>query len=51
MAVPHKKPVKRKEAQSVETVPDAWERFTKTVTKSVPPKRPKPKPRPKKAGS
>ena len=38
-----KKPVKRKEAEAVETEPDAWERFEKTIGKIVPPKRHKPK--------
>jgi hypothetical protein len=43
MATPRKKPVKRKEAQAVETEPDAWDRFTGAVNKIVPPKKPKPK--------
>ncbi len=33
-----KKPVRRKEAKAVETEPDAWERFEKTIGKIVPPK-------------
>ncbi len=38
-----KRPVKRKEAEAVETEPDAWERFEKTIGKIVPPKRREPK--------
>lgn len=37
------KRVKHKEAEAVETEPDAWERFTKAMRKVAPPKRPKPK--------
>lgn len=37
-----KRRVKRKEAEAVETEPDAWERFTKATRKVAPPKRPKP---------
>ncbi len=45
MATPRKKPVKRKEAQSVETEPDAWDRFQRTMDKIAPPKRAKQKPK------
>jgi hypothetical protein len=38
-----KKPRKMKEAQAVETEPDAWERFEKAVHKVAPPKRPVPR--------
>lgn len=38
-----KKRVKRKEAQAVETAPDAWERFRQATHKVAPPRRPKPK--------
>ncbi len=34
---------KLKEAEAVETEPDAWDRFEKTIDKIVPPKRPEPK--------
>ena len=36
-----KKPKRRKmkEAEAIETEPDAWERFEKTIGKIVPPKR------------
>ncbi|MEE9217119.1 MAG: hypothetical protein V3U32_06750 [Anaerolineales bacterium] len=40
---PAKKKTKRKKLEAVETVPDAWERFEKTIGKILPPKRPKPK--------
>jgi len=40
---PPKKPVKRKEAEAVETVPDAMDRFQRTMDKIVPPKRAEPK--------
>lgn len=43
MAKPTSKRVKRKEAEAVETEPDAWDRFTQAVDKIVPPKKPKPK--------
>ncbi len=39
MAEPPKKP----KPEEIETEPDAWERFEKTIAKIVPPKRPKPK--------
>jgi hypothetical protein len=39
-----KKPKKPK-PEEIETEPDAWERFEKTIGKIVPPKRPKPKDR------
>jgi hypothetical protein len=42
MAKPQKN-VKRKEAESVEVEPDAWERFQRTMDKVVPPKRRKSK--------
>lgn len=42
MAKPARK-IKRKELEAVETEPDAWERFTKTVGKIIPAKRPKAK--------
>jgi hypothetical protein len=35
-----KKPRKLKEAQAVETEPDAWERFENAIHKVAPPKRP-----------
>ena len=40
MAKPPKK--KKPKPEEIETEPDAWERFTKTIGKIVPPKR-KPK--------
>jgi len=36
-----KKPRKMKEAQAVETEPDAWERFEKAIHKIAPPKKAK----------
>ena len=42
------KPPKKPKPEEIETKPDAWERFTKTVGKIVPPKR---KPKPKKPES
>jgi len=39
---PKPKTVKRKEAEAVETVPDAWERFESAVKAVAPEKRPKP---------
>jgi len=39
-----KKRRKMKEAQAVETHPDAWERFESAVRQIVPPKRGKPEP-------
>ncbi len=38
-----KKPPKKPKLEEIETEPDAWERFEKTIGKIVPPKRPKPK--------
>jgi hypothetical protein len=42
MAKPKAKQVKRKEAESVEVEPDAWERFESAIKKVVPPKRGEP---------
>ncbi len=42
MTKPPKKP-KREKPEQIETEPDAWERFEKTIGKIVPPKRHKPK--------
>ena len=43
---------KKPKPEEIETEPDAWERFEKTIGKIVPPRRPKPKqtdrPKPKK---
>ena len=47
MAKPKAKQVKRKEAESVEVEPDAWERFESAVKKIVPPKRAETKKEPK----
>ena len=44
MSTPSKKSVKRKEAESVEVEPDAWERFEFAVKKIVVPRRGKSKP-------
>ena len=33
------KPPKKPKPEEIETVPDAWERFEKTIGKIVPPKR------------
>ncbi len=38
-----KKPSKKPKPEEIETEPNAWERFEKTIGKIVPPKRPKPK--------
>jgi hypothetical protein len=38
-----KPPKKKPKPEEIETEPDAWERFEKTIGKIVPPKRPKPK--------
>ncbi len=35
------KPPKKPKPEEIETVPDAWERFEKTIGKIVPPKKPK----------
>ncbi len=40
------KPPKKTKPEEIETEPDAWERFEKTIGKIVPPKQ-KPKPKPK----
>ena len=37
------KKLKREKPEQIETEPDAWERFEKTIGKIVPPRRPKPK--------
>tara|TARA_R100001143_G_scaffold47167_1_gene42345 strand:- start:2178 stop:2306 length:129 start_codon:yes stop_codon:yes gene_type:complete len=34
---------KKEKPKDIEVEPDAWERFTKTVDKAAPVKRPKPK--------
>ena len=39
---------KKPEPEEIETEPDAWERFEKTIGKIVPPKPHKPKPKPRK---
>jgi len=47
MVATNKKPVKHrkmKEAQAVETEPDAWERFQSAIKTVAPPKKPKDKP-------
>ena len=46
-----KKPPKKPKLEEIETEPDAWERFEKTIGKIVPPKPHKPKPKPEKPKS
>ena len=43
MKPPTKKKTKSKKPEEIETEPDAWERFEKTIGKIVPPKRHRPK--------